>query len=552
MQLSPQFVSRQTAPEALRITAATVLEARRKLALKSIKWFARLIEIPGAPKTDANGNELDDETHGDLFHTMRLDRLALHHDILLDALQEVADGTLKYLIVIMPPGSAKSTYCSVVFPAWLMAKFEGIQVLLASYGDDLARKHGKKARQLVRSEGYQSLFKSPIRVGSNAADDWSMENGSQYLAGGLTTGITGNRCDVGICDDPIKGREAAESETQREKIEDTIRDDFESRVKPQPLNGKKGPRGARIYITTRWHMLDPVGKILPLKWNGESGDMLGQDGRMWRVICIPAQADRTDDPLGREIGEYLWPEWFGEDHWVPFKRHSRTWNSLYQGKPTPGEGNYFKSAWLHKVEKLPAKETLRVYGGSDYAVTDDGGDYTVHAVVGICPENHMYLLDLWREQTTSKVWVETFCALVKKHKPIGWAEETGQIKSSVGPFLVDMMQEKKAYTVREQFPTRGDKAIRCQSIRGRMEVDGLYVQKDAPFLPELEAELLTFPVGIHDDQADALGLVGQLLDKMQVGDPLPPTAPPPPPKDILSMSFDQILAMQEGPKEQRA
>jgi hypothetical protein len=87
----------------------------------------------------------------------------------------------------------------------------------------------------------------------------------------------------------------------------------------------------------------------------------------------------------------------------------------------------------------------------------------------------MYLLDLWRKQAASDEWVEAFCDLVKKWKPLGWAEEQGQIRSGVGPFLDKRQRDRKAYVFREQFPTRGDKAVRAQSIRGRMALEGLYV-----------------------------------------------------------------------------
>jgi hypothetical protein len=56
---------------------------------------------------------------------------------------------------------------------------------------------------------------------------------------------------------------------------------------------------------------------------------------------------------------------------------------------------------------------LAIYGASDYAVTADGGDYTVHVVVGVDPEGRMYLLDLWRKQASSDVWIDAFCSLVK-------------------------------------------------------------------------------------------------------------------------------------------
>jgi phage terminase large subunit-like protein len=52
-----------------------------------------------------------------------------------------------------------------------------------------------------------------------------------------------------------------------------------------------------------------------------------------------------------------------------------------------------------------------------------------------------------------------------------------------------------------------------------MALEGLYVAPiNAPWYPDLRSELLSFPAGKHDDQVDALGLVGQLLDKMLVGE----------------------------------
>ena len=157
---------------------------------------------------------------------------------------------------------------------------------------------------------------------------------------------------------------------------------------------------------------------------------------------------------------------------------------------------------------------MRIYGGSDYAVTAGGGDYTVHAVVGLAADGRMYLLDLWRKQSASNEWVEAFCDLVLQWKPIGWAEEPGQIKSGVGPFLDRRIRERRAFVARDSFPAHGNKGVRAQSIRGRMAMEGLYLPAGAPWLADFHSELLSFPAGRHDDQVDAIGLVGQLLDKM--------------------------------------
>src|SRR5208283_3824626 len=115
-----------------------------------------------------------------------------------------------------------------------------------------------------------------------------------------------------------------------------------------------------------------------------------------------------------------------------------------------------------------------------------------------------YLVDLWRGQAAPDEWINAFCDLVKQWKPLGWAEETGQIRAGIGPFLLQQQNEQKAYITREPFPTRGDKAVRAQSIRGRMALKGLYVPHKAPCYAAFRSELLSFPAGKQDVQVDAL------------------------------------------------
>src|SRR5262249_33467571 len=111
-----------------------------------------------------------------------------------------------------------------------------------------------------------------------------------------------------------------------------------------------------------------------------------------------------------------------------------------------------------------------------------GGDFTCHIVVGLDHEGRMYVLDLWRQQASSDAWIEAFCDLVKLWKPMTWAEEQGQIKAGVGPFLDRRQRERQAHVYRQAFPTRGDKAVRAQSIRGRMALQGLYVPSAASWV----------------------------------------------------------------------
>lgn len=419
---------------------------------------------------------------------------AKHHAILIDALEAVERGDLDRLAVFMPPGSAKSTYSSVLFAAWLMQR-QTANVLAASHTTELAEKWGRRVRNLISE--HSLTLGIQLAADSQAAGRWSLTNGAEYYAAGVGTGIAGFRAKFGLIDDPIRSRQDADSELIRDRIWDWYINDFRTRLVP----------GAReILIQTRWHEDDLAGRCL--------------NHSNWHVIALPAIAE-DNDPLGRKPGEPLWND--GEygygQQLVELQKNTpvRTWSALYQQRPAPEEGDYFKSEWLKPYDKAPARETMRIYGGSDYAVTADGGDYTVHVVVGLDPEGRMYLLDLWRKQAASDEWIEAFCDLVLKWKPIGWAEEQGQIKAGIGPFLDRRMRERKAYVVRDAFPTRGDKAVRAQSIRGRMGLDGLYVPHRSDWHSTLRSELLSFPAGKHDDQVDALGLVGQLLDKMLVG-----------------------------------
>jgi predicted phage terminase large subunit-like protein len=243
-----------------------------------------------------------------------------------------------------------------------------------------------------------------------------------------------------------------------------------------------------------------------------SGRLLAQQaagGDRWEVVELKAVSP---------AGEALWPEKFDAEALERIKRNitPQDWSALYQQEPTQEIGTFFQDTWLRPHIDGPPKH-MSVYGGSDYAVTSDGGDYTVHVVIGIDHKGRMFLLDVWRKQSDPREWVEAWCDLVLKWRPSFWAEEKTQITSGIGPFIEHRSLERKAWIQREQFPTRGDKATRAASIRGRMALIGLYVPADAPWLADLRAELLAFPTGRHDDQVDALGLVGQLMDKFTPG-----------------------------------
>lgn len=469
-------------------TVAHVLAARRELARRSLTDFAGMVDIPTVPPDDDDG-ESD-------VPTFRIKSLAKHHMLMCTSLQGVADGAIANLMLLFPPGSAKSTYADVVFVPWFMSRRKRANVILASYASNIAGKQGRRARQLIKSRSYYELTGRTLDASKTAADEWMLDNGSEFMAGGLLSGLTGNRAALGILDDPIQGREQAESKTIRDKTWDAYVDDFCSRLIP----------GApQVMILTRWHQDDPAGRILPENWNGESGWFDGRDGRKWYVLCCPAIADRADDPLGRKIGESLWPEWFNEAHWEPFKRNSRTWSSLYQQKPAPDEGTFFQRDWLRSWDRMPA--ALNIYGTSDYAVTDGAGDWTRHRIWGVDADENIYRLDGWGGQTAADEWIERKCDLIAKWKPLAWFGEAGVIQKAVEPMLRRRMIERKTFCRMEWLSSISDKPTRARGFQARAAMGKVFFEPNADL-----SEFLMFPAGKHDDDVDCASLIGRALD----------------------------------------
>ena len=123
-----------------------------------------------------------------------------------------------------------------------------------------------------------------------------------------------------------------------------------------------------------------------------------------------------NDPLGRQPGERLWPTGSPRKWSQEAKRDPRVWAALYQQRPAPETGDFFRGAWLHPVpsRRCRRRSELRVYGASDYATTSTGrNDFTVHVVVGIDPDDRPWLLDVWRERASTDLWIEAWCRLVK-------------------------------------------------------------------------------------------------------------------------------------------
>lgn len=422
---------------------------------------------------------------------------AQHHRLILAEMQALMEATdYDTLLLFAPPGSAKSSYVSVAFPPWWMARNPGLSVIAASHSAELAAKWGRRVRNTIALNA--ALLGVSLATDSQAADRWALATGGEYLAAGAQAGIAGFRADLGIIDDPFGSKEDAYSERIRDRVWDWYINDFSARLKP---NAK------RVIMHTRWHMDDLAGRII---------DQASAIGQKVRIVKIPAEAE-ADDVLGRKPGEWLWDE-PNAYNYAAFlrKRKQETraveWAALYQQNPVPEGGGFFQKSWIKYYDTLP--ENLRTYGASDYAVTADGGDYTVHGVGGINGDGDLYIIDWWRAQTQTDVWVDVMLDLGSRHKVFDWAEEQGQIIKSLGPFIAKRMDERRIYFNRRQFTSVADKGTRAQSFRGRMSQGRVYFPRHASWASTLESEMLSFPAGKHDDQVDVLSLFGRMLDDM--------------------------------------
>jgi hypothetical protein len=197
----------------------------REQSCNSLLTYASRIEIPGVPIRPE-----DDECEE--FRPVETRLFAAHHRLWLEALQRVEDGQIKHLLGIMPPGAAKSTYTSIVLPTHYLGRFPGSSIIMASYGKDLPAKFGRKARSIIKQPVYRRIFDTGLSPESHAADQWALLNGSEFFGSSIMAGITGHRADGIIWDDPVKGREEADSEIIRNRTWEAYIDDLLPRKKP--------------------------------------------------------------------------------------------------------------------------------------------------------------------------------------------------------------------------------------------------------------------------------------------------------------------------------
>lgn len=411
-------------------------------------------------------------------YTNPLYQRAAHHVVIAEKLEAVERGDIDRLMIFMPPRHGKSELASKRFPAWCLGRDPKRQIIAASYNSDLANDFGRNVRNLVAEPEFSQVFpKVTLAPDSQAANRMNTNHGGTYVAAGVGTAVTGRGAHIALIDDPFKDREEADSERRRELVWDWYRSTLYTRLMPG---------GAIVLIQTRWHEDDLAGRLLE------------QEEDQWEVLELPAIS---------EDYQALWPQWYPLDALERIKATigPREWSALYQQRPQPDEGTFFKREWFTPWEKLP---DCRYYLTSDYAVTDGGGDYTVLTVWGIDSNGDLYRAEQWKGQTASDEWIERQLDLIAKWKPLACFGEGGVIQKAVEPMMKRRMRERNVHCRLEWLPSVADKPTRARSFQAMAATGRVHFEKGADI-----SEFLVFPAGKHDDEVDTASLIGRAIDQ---------------------------------------
>ena len=285
-----------------------------------------------------------------------------HHAIMAEAFERVANGSLKRLIINMPPRHTKSEFASYLFPAWFLGKFPNKKIIQTAHTSELAVNFGRKVRNIVNTPIYQSVFDTKLSSDSKAAGRWNTHAGGDYFAIGVGGAVTGKGADVLIIDDPHSEQEAMQGNPE---VYDRVYEWFSSGPR-QRLQ----PGGSIIIVMTRWSKKDLTGQIID--------NSLKRDGsNEWEVIELPALM-----PSGLP----QWPQFWSQEELEAIKAEIPVgkWEAQYQQNPTSEEGAIIKREYWRIWDKPNPPQCQYIIQSWDTAFEKNNrADYSVCTTWGI-------------------------------------------------------------------------------------------------------------------------------------------------------------------------
>lgn len=467
-----------------------------------------------------------------------------HTDLLCRELDAVDRGENDRLIVMMPPRHSKTYHTSERFPAYTLGRNPREQVILASYGAELAEQNSRKARDLMRHPSWP--FDTQVKADSKAVNRWHTDAGGVLLATGVGGAATGFGAHKLIIDDFLKNRQDADSETIRETQWQWYTDVARTRLMPG---------GAIVITATHWHEDDLIGRLL--NNNGAA---------RWRVVRLSAIAEPTPDepdPLDRPRGVALWPAWYNEDtlHEIKEDIGTRAWSALYQQRPTPDEGGMFKRHWMQRrgMCARPIMRVLSVDGAFKTGVGNDPSAIALWETDGV----DYYVRDLrvgrW-EYPDLRDQVLQAATLARPDAVL--IEDTASGQS--------IIQELRRATALAIVPVKvtASKEARATAITPIFEAGKVALNADLPGLGDWIEQHAVFPNGQHDDCVDTTSMaLAYLRNAVTSATQLeqaakaswmdaatqrgPEAHQPPDPKDRMEWSRRQGQPLGSAPAERR-
>lgn len=404
-------------------------------------------------------------------------------------LESVVAGTIRNLLINLPPGHCKSRICNVFLPAWVFTRQPSARFFHASYAQELATRDSVDCRYIIESEWYRRQWGHIVRLTEDL--NQKIKFGTTAHGWRMATSVggrgTGEHPDFIIVDDPHNVRQA-ESDAERQ---DCLRW-WDATIASRGLI-----RGVRkVVIMQRLHVSDLSGHIL------ERG---GFDH-----ICLPYrfEPDRMapttlgwSDPRTTP-GAILWPE-------IP-EQMQNAFNGFpprldagqLQQRPVPEGGAMFRREWFPVVPHPPAEIEVAICYW-DKAATAEAGDYSA-SVLMVADEGLWYVVDVvrgrWSIRERNQIILQTAQMDERRYPQLTTVveQEPGSGGKESAEFTV---RHLAGFHVRIDKVT-GAKLLRAQPFADQCEAGNVRLVKGA-WNYALVEELCVFPAGDHDDQVDA-------------------------------------------------